>query len=326
MNWKLKAHSLAFLSRVPLGTAAYSAAKRLLGTNTFDFDLELRRACEIVNLVQEGGGNVEGSTVLEIGTGWRPFVPLVLSLSGAGRVITVDVNNWLTEPLVLETYRAIAARLPDVAAGLQLPAEVLQSRFDNCAPKSHAMAEILAAFRIEYRCPFDARQTGLDESSIDIVCSSNVLEHVPRQVLSEIHRESCRILKPGGLAVHRFNPQDHFVIVDRSICGANFLQYSERQWHWYGGSGLSFHNRLRCCQHRELFQAAGFATVVDRVRPDPQSAAHIEQGRLRVHPDFASLDVQELTADYMWYVGVAEKAAIGERGIDDTSRMLAHRA
>ena len=117
---------------------------------------------------------------------------------------------------------------------------------------------------------------------------------------------SLALVEAHGLVIHRFNPGDHYAGVDRSITGSNFLRFSERQWRWYGGSGLSYHNRLRCIQHREMLQAAGFTILTDDVRIDNRALEAIRSGRLPIHADYAGYTPEQLAADYMWLVGRKE--------------------
>jgi SAM-dependent methyltransferase len=260
------------------------------------------RVANLVELVREAEGSVVGARIVDIGSGWRPFIPFVLRLAGARRVITLDVNPWMDKRYAWETYRALRDRLDEVASKLELAEKDVRDAFPHLDSQTMELRAILDAFGVEYRCPADASATTLDGSSIDIVLSSNVLEHVPPSELALIHRESLRILRPGGLAVHRFNPQDHFAEIDSTITGANFLRYSERDWHWLGGSGLSYHNRLRCRQHRQLVVRAGFEVVVDRVRQDGVALQAIRSGELPLHSDFSDFTPEELAADYMWLV------------------------
>jgi SAM-dependent methyltransferase len=299
MNWKLKAHALAVLSRLPWGTRIYQALQAQLGTNKLNVDESISRALEVVELIREAGADPFKGVYLEIGTGWRPFLPFILHLIGADRIITLDVNRWLNEAYAWETFRALEERLPAIADRLKVKVSDLQRRYEAAKPRSKD--SLLQALAVEYRCPGDARRTGLSDESVDFVCSSNVLEHVPPEILRDIHRESLRILRPGGLAVHRFNPGDHACHVDPSVTAVNFLRYSERQWHWYGGSGLAYHNRLRCIQHQSLLEEAGLI-VLARVRIDPASVEAIQNGNLVVHPDFARFHPEELAADYMCVV------------------------
>jgi SAM-dependent methyltransferase len=309
MNWKIKAHTLAILSRSPGGNAVYHGLQRILGTNRLNIREALARCVDIVNLIREAGHDSVRGQVLEIGTGWRPFLPFVLSLLGAERVITFDVNPWLTRNYAFETYRALGKHIEQLAADLRVDPAMLRTRYARTLPQATDFKSLLDAFRIEYRCPANACQSGLPNGSIELVCSCNVLEHVSSEILGELHTESARVLKPGGLAVHRFNPGDHFAAIDKRITVANFVQFSAANWHWYGGSGLSYHNRLRCPDHAQLLEQAGFELAVNRVRGNERAAAAVRTGELPVHADYAKFTPDELAADYMWLVGRRSKSA-----------------
>ena len=122
------------------------------------------------------------------------------------------------------------------------------------------------------------------------------------EILAAMHRESERILRPGGLAVHRCNPEDHFADVDETISSINFLQYSKRRWHWIGGSGLAFHNRLRAVQHRRMLEASGMETVICRYRICERAVKLLQTGGLHLDEDFTGFSTKDLAADYMWSV------------------------
>jgi SAM-dependent methyltransferase len=230
-------------------------------------------------------------------------VPLLLAVSGARQVVTVDINPWLSHQTAVNTTREMASRAQQLADPLGISEETIRARLQAAlsAPTLEAWQSALGIRYIQASLV----AANLPATSIDVVFSSNVLEHVVPEALDEMHRESARVLRRGGRIVHRFNPQDHFSAADRSITGANFLQFSERQWYWLGGSGLAFHNRLRCPQHQVRIAQAGFDVVLTRTRPDARARLAIESGALRVHQDFAGLSVHDLTDDYMWIV--AEK-------------------
>src|SRR5262245_39528447 len=305
MYWKTKAHLLAVLSRMPLGERIYRRLQRVVGTNRLNVSESLARCVEVVNLAKEAGYGPLGGTIVEIGTGWRPFLPVILSLLGADRIITFDIHPWLTGSYLRETCQAVDACIDDLAEKLDVDPQPMRARFEKAraAMTSSAPATVMKAFRVDYRCPGDATRSGLPAGSADLVCSSNVLEHISHSLLAPLHAEAARILRPGGLAVHRFNPGDHFATVDRRITTANFVRFSASQWRWYGGSGLAYHNRLRCPDHARLLQRAGFELAVSRVRHNERAARAIESGKLPVHADFQQFNAQELAADYMWVVG-----------------------
>jgi predicted SAM-dependent methyltransferase len=318
MNWKLKAHTLAVLSRLPGGRRAYHCLQRWLGTNKLDVEDYLDHGLDIVELIQAQDRVVKGGTFLEIGTGWRPFAPFILYLAGAERIITVDVNPWLTHAYAVETFRALGPRLGAIAERLGLDANEVQRRYHAARPHAGNLTDLLRAFHVEYRYPADARCTGLADQSVDFVFSSNVLEHVEPESLRAIHRESFRVLKANGLAIHRVDLKDHYCLVDPSITSVNFLQYSEKQWRWYGGSGLAYHNRLRGVQHRRMLEEAGFGILSDRMRlsarSDLRSLDAIRSGHQPIHAEYAGFSPEELAAGYMWIVGGRSCAMLTKSG------------
>jgi len=302
MSWKFKAHGLAVLSRLPGGRHLYHTLQKCAGTNRLDVRRDLNRAFELVDLTFQVAGRLQGADCLEVGTGWRPFVPFVLALGGARQVLTLDVNPWLTSAYALETWKSLELFLPEIAVNCRVPEHEVWDRYRRVPRGACSFQDLFGPLNISYHYPGDARDTGLPNNSMDLVVSSNVLEHIPREIQTDIHRESARILRDEGLAVHRFNPQDHFATVDSKITHANFLQYSTEQWHWLGGSGLSYHNRLRSRDFREMFIEAGFDLVICRERIDQRSLETIRSGMLPIHPDFQRYTPEELAADYMWTV------------------------
>jgi hypothetical protein len=310
MHWKWKAHLLALVSRMPKGEQVYHLGQRLLGTNRLHAAESVQRAMASVALIREGGGHIAGSTCLEIGTGWRPFLPFILSLLGAERVTTWDVHPWLTRRYAQETSQALEPFLDQIAREADVSAAMVHKRYQRANRLAGSLRDLLEQYKVDYRCPADAANTSLCEESVDVVCSTNVLEHIPPDVLSGIHRESERILKSEGVAVHRIDPSDHFRFVDRSITGANFLQFSAEEWHWYGGSGLGYHNRLRCVEHREMMEAAGFAIVCDHRRRDEQALENIWQRALLVHKDFSRFSPEELAEIHISLAARPRKTAL----------------
>lgn len=300
MSWKLKAHALAVLSRIPAGQKLYHSLQRVAGTNRIQPRRDLNRAFELVDLIHQSGGTIEGAACLEIGTGWHPYVPFVLALGGARRVLTYDVNPWLTFPYALETWKSLELYLPEIAAKCGRPEHEVWDLYRSVPENAQSIQDLFDSLCIQYLCPADARATGLPTSSMNLVVSSNVLEHIPLEIQSEIHCETFRVLKPGGLSVHRFNPQDHYSTVDASITHANFLKYSSKQWHWLGGSGLAYHNRLRSPEYRRLFEDARLSIEIFRERIDQRSLDEIQSGKLTVDKEFQQFTPEELAVDYIW--------------------------
>ncbi len=306
----MKARLLVLLEHLPGGSAAYSAIQNLKAARGLDADEMLGRAVDLLGLYVEAGGGLPPGKCIEIGTGWCPWFPLLLRLSGARDVLTIDVNPWLSHATAMATTRDLLARVDGVAEVLRQGPDTLRAQLRPLLA-TRSLGEWLEVSAIDYRCPADARAFDLPTSSVDAVFSSNVLEHVTAEDLALLHVEAKRVLRPGGLAAHRFNPQDHFAPSDPSITGANFLQFSPAQWRRLGGDGLAPHNRLRCVQHARLVEDANLQVVVSRTRPDSRARLAIESGALPVHQVFAGMSPSELSDDYMWLAARAVKPASG---------------
>jgi SAM-dependent methyltransferase len=152
---------------------------------------------------------------------------------------------------------------------------------------------ILQEADVEYRCPADATNTHLPQGELDYVVSTNVFEHVPPEVLRAMLIESKRILKPGGYILHHIDPGDHFSY-DKRITTINFLQYSPRAWYYIGGSGVAYHNRLRCIDYVRLFEEHGFEIVDQASEVDRTALAALRSGRLKPHHMFRSYTPEQL--------------------------------
>jgi len=71
------------------------------------------------------------------------------------------------------------------------------------SPLPHFIKERTAA-AVDFRTGDITRQTDFDDEEIDIVYSASVLEHIAAP--SDAFAEMSRILKPGGLMIHDYNP------------------------------------------------------------------------------------------------------------------------
>jgi SAM-dependent methyltransferase len=256
---------------------------------------------ELIELAREVDRDPRTCVWLELGIGWHPVLPLVLALLDAPRIVALDRNPWLDWRYAREALDRLGEDLPTLSRRLDAPVTELATRYE-CLRAARTLEDLFRAARMEYLCPVDAADTGLPDASVDVVCSSNVLEHVSRGALEAIHAEAWRVLRPGGLAIHRIDPSDHFAHGDPRITRANFLRYSPGSWYWYGGSGLAYHSRLRAIEHREIFERY-FEVLVDREHVDTPALAALRAGKLAVHATFSRFVPEALAADYLRVVG-----------------------
>ncbi len=121
----------------------------------------------------------------------------------------------------------------------------------------------LKLYGIEYRAPYDAASTDLDDNCLDACISTNTLEHIPEESLRSIFREVRRVLKPTGVVSAKIDYTDHYAHTDPSISLLNFLNFSEAEWEKHNHA-CHYQNRLRHSDYRRLFIDCGFEVIEEK--------------------------------------------------------------
>jgi len=247
--------------------------------------------------------SAESAVFLEIGTGHQLNLPLSLWLCGACQIVTVDLNRYLKERLVIddiaylrrheEEVRALFAEMPE--------RRVFEERFERLKAGVTSLRELLALANIRYCAPADATRLALDPDSIDYHISFTVLEHVPAEVLKQIFREGRRLLKPDGLFIHFIDFSDHFAHSDETVSSVNFLRFSEREWNRLAANRYMFHNRLRVDEFQTLLRELNLEILALDARVD-DAAAEVLSGGFPLDERFRNKDCQTNAAVEAWLV------------------------
>ena len=286
MNWRVKGVVQKMLSHLPGGRACNDRLQQTLGgLRHFDANIAAKVHHDWIVLMYHMralGCRPQGLRFMEFGTGWYPTLPFCYSLVGAANVITFDLTRHLDRRLTWRMLAALEHHLPAIAEAGQCPVAEVAAAFRNLRGAT-ALDDLLRRARIDYRAPADAARSGLPAASVDVVFSNSVLEHVPAQAIAALMQESCRVLRPGGLAIHSIACNDHYRHFDRSISPINYLAYSERAWRFWNNSFL-FQNRLRPRDFLDLAEQAGLEIVL-QIHP-PQPALLEQLPRLTIAPEF----------------------------------------
>jgi hypothetical protein len=197
----------------------------------------------------------------------------MLSASGAARVYAYDLKRIAT----VEQVNAIIAQLQRV-----LPGEW---------PQISKLDDLSARYRIEYCAPADARATRLPARSVDFVCSTSTLEHVPCIEIRAILAECGRIASDHALLSFIVDYHDHYRSADPSITHFNFYRFSEAEWVHFNPPG-QYQNRMRHCDYLRIFAECGFEIIEGR-RVTPPWAAE-ELARTAVCHTFRAYTVEDL--------------------------------
>ena len=79
---------------------------------------------------------------------------------------------------------------------------MLNERLDLLSEYWSTPRQFVKMANIQYLAPANAANTNLLDNSIDYHISTNVLEHIPREVLRNIFIEAKRILKDKDIVIH----------------------------------------------------------------------------------------------------------------------------
>jgi len=284
MKWTHKARIQSTIARLPFSESLYYFVQRRFGTlhpRVMNPLIQIEGAIKIIQACRSVGREIFGSRILEIGTGRRLEVPIVLWLMGASEIVTVDLNKYLKPTLVWEAIAYIRNNVSLIEQKLQTVQDVpgfherLSKLIASVPSDWNALLETVS---VRYLAPADARCLPFPDRSFDYHVSLNVLEHIPTESLKRILIEAKRLLKPGGTIVHAVDPSDHFSHQDESITEVNFLQFDEAQWSRLAGNQHMYHNRLRSVELLELFAEAGFTIIWSGEAIDPRSLRVLQSG------------------------------------------------
>jgi SAM-dependent methyltransferase len=230
------------------------------------------------------GRPVDEAVLYEFGAGWDLAVPLAYWSLGVEHQILVDIHRNLRLELVngaLDRLRTLAPELGQAAGrALRVPEDV------------SSPADLETRLGIRYVAPRDARATGFDDASVDLVTSTNTLEHIPAQDIPPILAECRRLLRPGGVMSSRVDLADHYAYFDRDLSLYNFLRYDDSRWRWLN-SDLLYQNRLRRPDYLGAFAEAGLA-VVEEVASRPDEAGLAALARLELAERFRGCALDDL--------------------------------
>ncbi len=233
---------------------------------------------------------VDSATVLEIGTGWEPLIPILFSLAGAKRIYTCDQNRLCAIAGVQAAFQCMRRHKALIMERLDLSDAAFEKAL--AVNLDAGLETLLDQLRITYLAPCDCRQTPLPDGSVDAVVSRAVMEHIPPEVIRSIFADSFRLLSPSGLMCHIIDNSDHWQHVDRSISRVNFLKYPDWLFRWTCINDQDYQNRLRHPEHVRLMTDNGFVVAREECEPDPASLAAL--GSLRVDARFAGFTREEL--------------------------------
>lgn len=263
----------------------------------FDMRLDYCRI-HLENFLELRPSHARDFTACELGTGWFPVVPAGLFLCGASRIWTFDIAPLLSRQRLKEMFDLFedferAGRLRKLLPRL-LPERLERFREIAKGVEASEPEKLLQQMEIHFEVR-DAQNTGLKAGSIDLFVSTGVLEYIPPQVLKNILTEFRRVGSADAVQSHYLNLIDQYSYFDRSITPFNFLQYSPQRWKVYN-SPLTWLNRLRISDYRELFASLGYEIT----KEENASGSVEELHKIQLAPEFQKYSEADLLVLTSW--------------------------
>jgi len=307
MRWKAKSRIQNAISLLPssISYAAYYWIQRHFGgLRKVSPVRAFEAAASTWRLIEELNHNPRDKVFLEVGTGRVPTVPLAYWLMGARSTITIDSNPYMRSELVKDSLDYISSNTDEILKVFGSLADT--SRFeilmDFQRNTAFSLDALLELSRIKYIAPGDAADTRLMDQSIDFHTSYTVFEHIPPGTLAAIIEEGNRLIRGGGLFVHRVDCSDHFSHSDKEISAINFLRFTDSEWDRYAGNRYMYMNRLRHDDYLAILASAGHELLLVKTNVDQQSLDLLRQGSLQVDERFEMKSENVLAIIGSWMV------------------------
>ncbi|MDP3085866.1 MAG: class I SAM-dependent methyltransferase [Rubrivivax sp.] len=251
MNFKLHVTKLAILGRLPFGNSIRRLKRQIFGYQPDPGNIRntLTDLNEMECAVTSLGRSFAGATILEIGSGWFPTIPIMLSLRGAQKLLLTDLTPHLDDVTFAATLDVLRTQL---------------QAYPDAATKT-----TIRDFNLEYLAPFDPQS--IPDGSVDFIISRTVLEHIPPGGISRLLTQLHPKLSTTGMMIHCIDHSDHLEHRDKSISKINFLTWSTENHkivNWLTKEG---ENRLRHHEYRDLFLKSGYTILFESSQPHPET-------------------------------------------------------
>jgi SAM-dependent methyltransferase len=237
----------------------------------------------------------------ELGTGWVPYTSIYLSLMGAKKVYTLDLDNLIKNEIVFELLEIILNKIDK-----KLRSNLDQSKVKKLKKfkdlKKFSYLEVFRALDIVYLPKSNPKNINIDNNSIDFYYSRSVFEHIPSKDLIDIISEGRRLLKPNGLFISKIDLSDHFANKNNLLSQINFLKYSKATWNFLSKNNFSYANRLRISDFKEYFESLNMSLLNEDNVVSQKIVKQLQESKFKVHKDFWKYDLTELATTSSWLI------------------------
>jgi len=247
----------------------------------------LERLKRFIRLQRKYGLVQDGDRVLELGTGWMHWEAITTRLLLDSHAVLFDV--WDNRQLGgLKNYVAqLGPALKDNGFELSAAEYERAQLLIREIGKVNSFEELYRLLDFEYVLETSGSLARLSDDSFQFVVSGGVLEHVSRDAVPVLLKETARILKPGGWALHSIDLEDHLSHYDGSVSKKLYLTHSERSWQLFYENKIQYINRLQRNEWLDNFKTAGFELM-------DEDSWNVDISSLRLSQRYANMDRRDL--------------------------------
>lgn len=239
--------------------------------------LRLQKQCGLVR---------SGDRIIELGTGWLHWEALTIRLFYDVQAVLFDV--WDNRQLSgLKNYLVQLNSALNDGFGLSAAELTRAQSLIQVITKVESFAELYKLLGFEYVLESSGSLRQFPTGSFQLVVSAGVLEHVKREAVPVLLRETLRVLKPGGWALHSIDTQDHLSHYDSTVSKKMYLTFSEPTWRYLFENKVQYINRLQRGEWLELFKSGGFELV-------DEDSWQVKIGQLKLAERYAHMDTRDL--------------------------------
>jgi SAM-dependent methyltransferase len=249
-------------------------------------DYYAKRVRRMLRITKQYGIIRNGDRIIELGTGWLHWEALTLRLFFDIEAVLFDV--WDNRQLAsLKNYlgqlNLLLKERDGDGFGLT-PSELSRAQsLITAILKVESFTELYKLLGFEYVVESSGRLSQFSDNSFQLVVSAGVLEHVTREAVPALIKETRRILKPGGWSSHCIDMSDHLAHYDTTVSKMMYLSFSELAWKCLFENKVQYINRIRRSDWLELFRSGSLELV-------EEMSSQIDISRLKLANQYKNTD------------------------------------
>lgn len=314
MHWFTKVAAFKLLALTPLGAHIHAFMRQRVTKSTVPTEERIAQKLEVgwtyVGALPETLRNaLKETTVVDIGSGWMPTIPLLFYCLGVDRIRLFDVRPYLTLNNVAATAALVARQLEKTADCAGCPIR----RLPPTPRRGDDVSSYLARLGMLYERKLDVR--GLQRSGpLRVAICTQVLLHLRYDEIRRLLQRVAIALGPDGVLLATVHLHDLYSDWDSSLPRFNKFRYPNWMWEWLLTSRMMYFNRLIASDYARVLKEAGFH--ITRWVVTPASEQDMEALRsLRLCRRFRNVPLDELAAMQLFVMAMVDDRIAGESSL-----------